>query len=259
MVININNQGSLTNYKFSYTVSAMTTMATRVRERRKEIGMTQKALADAVGCSQPMIRKIEAGSETALIIELARALKTTPEYLRGETDAKEAYAGSLLPPDKGNIITWEHPEDLPDDPNRVWIDRYEYYFSAGTGMIQWEVREKHALPFDAGFFQKLGSKPQDCKLCIVRGDSMEPFLFNRDLVMIDSSKTAVKDGRVYAVVFEDEALVKKVFKQAGGGLVLHSYNHQHYPDKQIPADKLEYLKIAGEVIYRSGSGPAGGN
>ncbi|ALS64906.1 S24 family peptidase [Pandoraea apista] len=164
-----------------------------------------------------------------------------------------------LPAEKGNVLVWENPEDLPEDTGRVWIDRYDYRFSAGAGTIQWEVRQKRALPFDGSFFQKIGSRPQDCKLCIVRGDSMEPYLFNRDMMMVDSAKTNVRDGRIYAVLFEDEALVKQVFKQVGGGLVLHSYNSSKYPDKEVPADKLEYLRIAGEIVYRSGSGPAGGN
>lgn len=164
----------------------------------------------------------------------------------------------LLPPDKGNVIVWERPEDLEPDENRVWIDRYDYHFSAGTGLIQWEVREKKALPFDVGFFKALGSKPKDCKLLTVRGDSMEPFLFNRDMMMVDAARTNVRDGQVYAIYFEDEPLVKQIFKQVGGGIVLHSYNAK-YPDRAVPAESMDLIKIVGEVIYRSGSAMAGGN
>ncbi len=163
-----------------------------------------------------------------------------------------------LPEDQGNVIAWEHPEELPPDEDRVWIDRYDYQLSAGTGLIQWEIRSKKALPFDIGFFRALGSKPKDCKLLLVRGDSMEPYLFNRDLAMVDSSKNSIRDGKIYAVHFEDEPLVKQIFKQAGGGITLHSYNSK-YPDRQIGPEQMASLSIVGEVIYRSGSGPAGGN
>lgn len=163
-----------------------------------------------------------------------------------------------LPEDQGNVIAWEHPDELPPDEDRVWIDRYDYQLSAGTGLIQWEIRSKKALPFDIGFFRALGSKPKDCKLLLVRGDSMEPYLFNRDLAMVDSSKNSIRDGKIYAVHFEDEPLVKQIFKQAGGGITLHSYNSK-YPDRQIGPEQMASLSIVGEVIYRSGSGPAGGN
>ncbi|WP_134166307.1 S24 family peptidase [Paraburkholderia caballeronis] len=164
----------------------------------------------------------------------------------------------LLPNDKGNVVTWERAEDLEPDEDRVWIDRYDYHFSAGTGLIQWEVRQKKALPFDRGFFRALGSNPKDCKLLVVRGDSMEPFLFNRDMMMIDATRAHIRDGRIYAIYFEDEPLVKQVFKQVGGGIVLHSYNSK-FPDREVPAESMGLVKIVGEVIYRSGSGMAGGN
>lgn len=171
---------------------------------------------------------------------------------------RDALIDRLLPAGKGNVVAWERPEDLEPDDDRVWIDRYDYHFSAGTGLIQWEIRQKKALPFDIGFFKALGSKPKDCKLLTVRGDSMEPYLFNRDMMMIDSIKTHIRDGQVYAIYFEDEPLVKQVFKQVGGGIVLHSYNPK-YPDKEVPAESMSLVKIVGEVIYRSGSGIAGGN
>ncbi|WP_244137896.1 S24 family peptidase [Burkholderia stabilis] len=164
----------------------------------------------------------------------------------------------LLPKDKGNVVAWERPDDLEPDEDRVWIDRFDYRFSAGTGLIQWEIRQKKALPFDIGFFKALGVKPQDCKLAQVHGPSMEPYLFNRDLMMICTTRTHVRDGRIYAVYFEDEPLVKQIFKEPEGALRLHSYNPE-FPDRMITADQLASLQIAGEVMYRSGSGPAGGN
>jgi len=123
-------------------------------------------------------------------------------------------------------------------------------------VIQWEIRQKRALPFTKDYFKAIGSKPADCKLAEARGDSMEPYLFDRDMIMIDTGKTAVRDGKVYVVVFEDEALVKQLFKQAGGILTLHSYNQSKYPDRVVkPSDDTNF-HVVGEVVYRSGAGQA---
>lgn len=235
-----------------------------IEHARKMKGVTKSAFANAMGVKPASVQDWVKYGRIAKerISDLVEYFSDVvgPEHWGLDFVAQRPGVGvAKLPADKGNVLVWESESDLPDDPSRVWIDRYDYRFSAGDGTVQWEVREKRALPFDGGFFQKIGSRPQDCKLCIVRGDSMEPYLFNRDMMMVDSAKTSIRDGRVYAVIFEDEALVKQVFKQIGGSLVLHSYNSPKYPDKEIPADKLEYLKIAGEVIYRSGTGPAGGN
>lgn len=240
--------------------------------------MSQEGLAKASGMSQSTIAQIERGRNqgTKHILALARALGVTPEWLedgrRGarsgehvspQADASVSGRGSdlikqLLPADKGNVVVWERPEDLEPDEDRVWIDRYDYRFSAGTGVIQWEIRQKKALPFDMGFFRALGVRPQDCKLAQVHGRSMEPYLFHRDMMMLWTAFSAIRDGHIYAVLFEDEPLVKQLFKEADGALRLHSYNAD-YPDRILAGEQLEALHVAGEVIYRSGSGLAGGN
>ncbi|MCW3604448.1 S24 family peptidase, partial [Burkholderia cenocepacia] len=100
------------------------------------------------------------------------------------------------------------------------------------------------LPFDGSFFKRLGSRPKDCKLVKVSGESMEPYLFHGDSVLIDVSQTTILDGRIYALIFEDEQFVKQVFKEPGGGLTLHSFN-ERYRDKVITPDRDTSLHVAG--------------
>ena len=63
----------------------------RVRLRRKELGLTQAQLAMRAGVPQSTIAQIENGrnkSSTSLL-ELAAALETTPEFLiNGEKDVR---------------------------------------------------------------------------------------------------------------------------------------------------------------------------
>lgn len=168
----------------------------------------------------------------------------TPNLLRDNISSKD------------QIEVWSNAEDLSIDPDRVWVDRYDLSCSAGDGMIQWEVRQKRALPFTHDFFKSLGSRPEDCRLVTARGHSMEPFLFDRDLIMLDVKKTTVRDANIYAVRFEGETFVKQIFKQAGGALTLHSYNSK-YPDRVVPASEDTEFEVIGQVIYRSGSGLPG--
>lgn len=151
------------------------------------------------------------------------------------------------------ILIWEQPGDLPPDADRVWIPRYDVECSAGDGAAQWTLREKQALPFTMGFFKAIGSNPEHCRLVNVRGDSMEPYLFDRDMVMVDVERGAVRDGRIYAVCFGDELFVKQIFKQIDGSLTLHSYNPR-YPDRTVPATDTAHFQIFGQIVYRSGAG-----
>lgn len=225
---------------------------------------SQSALARLSGVSQAAINRILQGvtenPDLETLRKLAAALEVTVEQLTKGSDPNTASTEKkpkhALDPHKGNVTVWENEEDLEPDEERVWVDRFDYHFSAGTGVIQWEMREKKALPFNKSFFREMGSNPKDCKLLVVRGQSMEPFLFNRDVFMIDTSRTHIRDGNVYAIYLDDEALVKQVFKKPGGVLVLHSYNPAH-PDIEVTPDQMETVHIVGEYIYRSGAGPAG--
>lgn len=182
----------------------------------------------------------EADTDAALRVEGVELSLTTRDAVAKATD---------------QIILWEKPEDLAPDGNRVWIDRYDLVCSAGNGAVQWEVRQKQALPFTIDFFRAIGSNPSQCRLATARGDSMIPFLFDRDMIMIDTGRTAIRDGEVYAICFEDEMLVKQVFKQSGGALTLHSYNAR-YPDRTVEPREGVRFEVIGQVVYRSGSGLA---
>ncbi|MCM2546168.1 XRE family transcriptional regulator [Burkholderia glumae] len=244
----------------------MRPLAQRLREIREEQDLSQADLADKARVSQSTIANLESGRNkgSKYLLAIARALGVSAEWLESEQGPKEAGAADAqpvpykLPENKGNVLVWAHPDDLPPDEDRVWMDQYDYRFSAGTGLIQWEIRQKKALPFDIGFFKALGSKPKDCRLVRVHGDSMEPYLFDRDMIMVDTARSHIRDGKVYAIYFEDEPLVKQIFKQAGGTIVLHSINGK-YHDKVVTPELMEAVTIMGEVIYRSGSGWAGGN
>lgn len=235
-------------------------IATRLDEAMKIKGFdSQSALARASGVPQPTINRILKGvtpnPDLQNVKKLATALLVNVEWLTDGVgpgpDAPKSAHKTPLSADKGNVTVWENPEDLEPDDERIWIDRFDYHFSAGAGLIQWEVREKRALPFNAAFFKAKGVSPKDCKLLVARGDSMEPYLYDRNVFMVNTAATSIRDGERYAIFFNDEPLVKQVFKQADGGLILHSYNPV-YPDKIVEPEHLQFVHIVGEVIYRSG-------
>ncbi|WP_246164904.1 XRE family transcriptional regulator [Pigmentiphaga aceris] len=236
----------------------MSTLSERMKEARVQAGLSQAELAKQLGAGQSTIASIENGrnQSSGRLVEIAQLLQVNPTWLASGQGPRKAQAAIDSVDASDQIVVWEKLSDLPPDENRTWIDRYDLLCSAGTGIIQWEIRQKQALPFTIDFFKAIGSKPEHCRLASARGNSMEPFLFDRDMIMIDISKTTVRDGNVYAVCFEDETLVKQLFKQAGGALMLHSYNAK-YPDRIVPASEETSFQVIGQVIYRSGSGLPG--
>lgn len=238
----------------------MNTLGERLKQARIDGGLSQAELAKMLGTGQSTIASIENGrnQSSGRLVEIAQLLRVNPNWLatgQGAPRVTHTPAAAAFESER-QILVWEDPNELPPDENRVWVDRYDLQCSAGTGLVQWEVRQKQALPFSMDFFRAIGARPENCRLATARGNSMEPFLFDRDMIMIDLSRSAVRDGNVYAVCFEEETLVKQVFKQAGGALMLHSYNAR-YPDRIVPPNPDTRFEIIGQVIYRSGSGLPG--
>lgn len=234
-------------------------LAVRLKHARMSQNITQADLARRSGVSQSTIANVESGRNagTKFLFPIADALGVHTRWLvegKGKMWVDGDPSSPKVVPIKehAHMLVWDQKIDLPPDEDRVWIDRYDYRFSAGNGHIQWEIRERNALPFNMSFFRAIGCKPEDCRLVDVVGDSMSPFLFDRDMMMVDMSKREPRDGKVYAVLFEEEPLVKQIFKEPGGALRLHSFNSR-YPDRLLRAEHLEFLQIVGQCVYRSGS------
>jgi transcriptional regulator with XRE-family HTH domain len=69
--------------------SGMTIQSTRIRERRKTLGLSQEELAALVDTNQTQISRYEVGENDPTgetLAGLARALQTTTDYLLGLSD-----------------------------------------------------------------------------------------------------------------------------------------------------------------------------
>ena len=76
------------------------TVGERIRARRTELGMKADTLAEKLGVSRATIYRYEGGGVDNLpaefILPLAKALRTTPQYLLGVTDTEDETVKSRL-------------------------------------------------------------------------------------------------------------------------------------------------------------------
>lgn len=63
------------------------TLAERIKKAREHANLSQDALADAIGCSVDLVRKLEQGnrSGTTFLIKIAKACKVNAEWLDDES------------------------------------------------------------------------------------------------------------------------------------------------------------------------------
>ena len=78
-----------------------------------------------------------------------------------------------------------------------------------------------------------------------RGDSMEPTITDKGLVLVDESVTDIFDD-VFAFVLAGEARVKR-FRRLTDGLLLISDNAD-YPQETVKGSDMKRLQVIGQVL-----------
>jgi phage repressor protein C with HTH and peptisase S24 domain len=89
-------------------------------------------------------------------------------------------------------------------------------------------------------------------VCItVTGNSMEPVLPDGATAGVDTAKTAVKDGDIYAIDHAGSLRVKMIYKLPGGGLRLRSFNSEEWPDEYHHGSDAGQIRILGRIFWWS--------
>lgn len=223
-------------------------------------GINPNVLAKATGVQQPTIHRILKGESddprTATIQPLADYFGVTVEFLRtNDAEGSDAIGERVV---KDANVVAHHPEDMtPLDS--IQIKEYRVSFSAGNGRTaNYDViEESEPATYRLSWFHKTGIKPKNAKRFKVVGDSMEPFLFAGDSVLIDTSETdpaRIAEGKVYAIRYGDDLRIKRLFRRLDGTLILRSDNPA-YKDEEVPPELAEeHISILGRVRDKSGAG-----
>lgn len=224
----------------------------RLKIARKNARKSQLEVAEAIGITQSAYSQLETGR-----VDSSSHLSTIAKFLG--VDSYWLQTGDGAPNIDLNI-----KQLLDGSPNikintgdnreeNIWIDLVNIRFSCGDGeSIEFhfdEVLEQYE--FKPSFFKKHGVKPENMKLALATGDSQEPYICTGDIFGIDLTDKDVRDGEFYAVYFEGEAMLKQIFKEEGGRLILHSLNPK-YRDKTVSDINGANFRVIGRQFYRAG-------
>lgn len=215
------------------------------------------ASADRVGVSQPTLHRLLKGRTAN---PTAETLRQISEHFGVTIDdlMKRDLASDLPALSQGSNVVALHPEEAtPSDS--IQVKEYRVSFSAGNGhrATYDAIEEAEPATYRLSWFHKTGVKPKNAKRFKVVGDSMEPFLFAGDSVLIDTSEndpTRIIDGKLYAIRYGNDLRVKRLFRRLDGTLILRSDNPA-YKDEEVPPELAEeHISILGRVRDKSGAG-----
>ena len=210
----------------------------RLVEARKRAGLAQVDLAVALGAryDQPMISNVETGRRSLRLdgaVNAARELGVSLDYLVGLTD-------DPTPADLRNSASAVDDQHGAEDHIEQLA---EVAAAAGGGAQVYDETVTATVPFRRDWLRRHRINPRCCNVISVRGESMEPTLPNGCSVIVDLSRTELRQGRIY-VMSTEEGLVAKRVKQNAQGWWLLSDNPEW-----APLMLTENTDVVGEVRW----------
>lgn len=139
------------------------------------------------------------------------------------------------------------PKETTERGKLVEIPRFKVEASAGHGSAVTTEDESGYYGFKREWLERRGLSQENLSVISVAGDSMEPDLFDRDLVLIDHASTNLNESHIYAVRFSDALYVKRVQRQPGGRVLLISKN-KDYPPIEISDPVADGIVVVGRIV-----------
>lgn len=203
----------------------MADIGKRIKEKREQQGITQKELASKLGYkNKSTIAKIEAGANDIVqskVVEFAKALNTSVAFLMGWSDEQISSGKGIKINVLGRVAA-----DIPIEAIENVIDTEE---------ITAEMAK-------TGEFFGLQ----------IHGDSMEPRIYENDVVIVRKQEDAENGDIVIAMINENDATCKRLIKYAGG-ISLVSLNAKYAPMTFSNKEILEKpVRILGKVVELRG-------
>lgn len=209
-------------------------------------GVNQSQLAADVGLKQPSIGRLLSGETktTRAIRKIAVRLKTSPAFLRGETDDPEPVANDddlYVPADASS------PEAAADKLNSVLVPQLEIGYSMGGGSVFEDFQQTDLVPFPRNWLAPM-IKGAFADLFVARGegDSMMPTLLDGDLVIVDTSQKRIdQQDRLWCLSYGELGMIKRVRQQPDGGIQVLSDNPAVSPFTAYD----EEVHVIGRVVW----------
>ena len=219
----------------------------KLKARRKELKLTQKDIADQLGISYQAYSAWERGVKEPSkekINRLEQLLKVPKDYFT-EIEIVRLY-NTLSNKGKNQVV--EYARDL------VKKEKIQQVISVSEKLYEYRVYEKMSAGIGASVYddRNYDTVYSNEELAHdfaswVSGDSMEPKYHNGSVALIRETGFDY-DGAVYAVVWNFQTFIKKVYREKEG-LRLVSIN-KDYKDIYISYDENPHIvgKIVGDFM-----------
>ena len=201
----------------------------RLVQSRRRAGLTQTQLAVALGerYNGSMISMVEHNHSSLLLdgaVRAARELGVSLDYLTGLTDDPTPSARLAA-----RITELEDATARAgDDDGRARVFPFarpgvkpvpfvqDAALAAGAGANADDEYILGYVPFRDDWLAQHDLNPEQCRVIEVIGDSMEPTLENRAVVLVDFERTIRRQHKIFSVLTEGGPVVKRLRRDEDG-------------------------------------------
>lgn len=209
----------------------MSTIGSRIRNRREELGLSQDELEKRLGYkSRSSINKIELDQRNltqSKIKAIAEALETTPAYIMG----------------------WDEPDQKLDKENLKFFDNLFPIETKKFPLIGNIACGKPILAdeqFEA--YTEAGANIKADFCLRAKGDSMiGARIYDGDIVFIRKQEM-VDDGEIAAVLIDDEATLKRVYYDQESNVIQLFAENPQYKTMRFAGEELDHIRILGKAV-----------
>lgn len=205
-----------------------------IKKLREHLNLTQKEFGSKIGRSHQAIQKYESNEtpvKQAMLILISQAYNVNPDWLLNGT-------GEMFLDNTSRQQEYSDIISIPYYP--------EVSAAAGSGALVYDENTvKHIQISSAIINISTGDN-----VCLINatGNSMQPVIDDRDLLLVDLSQKLITDEGIYVIRLDTTLVVKRVQKILNG-IILISDNPQ-YPPREISADNFNEndAAVIGKVI-----------
>ena len=218
----------------------MSTLATRLKSARKSANLSQAAVAERVGISQPSYQALESGKsgKSAYITQIADALNVDTSWLvTGQGDMQLSMLQSNIIPHFEPVSDWN--ERTPLTPDEVEVPFYkEFAVACGYGTDGVAMQDEwRKLRISRRTIDRIGSHRDKVFATTADGDSMSPTINDGDTIWVDMSKQTIKDGKIFVFEYGGLFMCKRLYRLPNDGLRVISDNDDVYPQWEMTGDE----------------------
>lgn len=113
--------------------------------------------------------------------------------------------------------------------------------SAGNGSFVISEEIKEYYKFRKDWLSKTVTSSPNAILVGVTGNSMEPTIYNGDVVMIDTGRIHIYEGEMYALRMDNTVMIKRLSHRPGDKVMIMSDNKEEYPPYETDRKNIHVL------------------